>query len=171
MTMRSRRPSTGFTLVELLITIVVLGIIAGLGIPSLQNYILQTRVKTGSQELFTSLLYARSEALKLNDDVYVYSNGKTAAGWTNGWFVTTDSSRTYADCQANQSGCLKIQESLNGLDVSTAVANVTYRKDGRVAATAAFEVCDAAGSVEVKKRRISITLTGRPTLDYNGDCS
>lgn len=171
MTMRSRRTSTGFTLVELLITIVVLGIIAGLGIPSLQNYILQTRVKTGSQELFTSLLYARSEALKRNGDVYVYSNGKTATGWTDGWFVTTDNTRTYADCEANQSGCLRVQEPLNGLTVTTAVANVTYENDGRVAATATFEVCDADGRAEVRKRQISISLTGRPRLDYNGDCS
>lgn len=171
MTMHPRRSFAGFTLIELLITIVVLGIIAGLGIPSMQNYILQTRVKTGSQELFTSLIYARSEALKRNGDVYVFSNGKTSAGWTNGWFVTTDSSRTYADCQANQSGCLRVQEPLNGLTVSTAVANVTYENDGRAAAAATFEVCDADGSAIVRKRQLSISLTGRPTLDYNGDCS
>lgn len=171
MMMRTRPRTSGFTLIELMITVVVLGIIAGLGIPSLQNYILQTRVKTGSQALYTSLLYARSEAVKRNTDIFLYSSDKSATGWDDGWFVTTNAARTYSECQDNESGCLRVQEPLGGLSVTTAAANVTYENDGRVAATATFDVCDSDGSAVIKKRQISITLTGRPTLDYDGNCS
>jgi len=167
--MLSAPRNTGFTLIELLITMVVLGIIAGIGVPSLQNYILQTRVKTGSQALYTSLLYARSEALKRNVSIYI--NPADSGDWEDGWAVTTGAAKSYEDCVSDQSGCLRMQEPLPGMAITTAAGGVQYENDGRVAATATFDVCDADGSSAVRKRVISMSLTGRPTLDYDGQCS
>lgn len=57
------RSSRGFTLIELLITIAILAILLGVGIPSFVDYIRNSRVSTQVNELATALNTARSEAI------------------------------------------------------------------------------------------------------------
>lgn len=169
--MTRRCTQGGFTLVELLITVVLFAVLVTVAVPSFRDYTLQSRVKTGAQELFTALLYARSEAVKRNDDVYIYPNGGTSGDWQDGWVVTTDQAKDYGACQADQTNCLRIQEPLAGISITTGAASVTYGGTGRVATTASFAVCDSDASATVRKRQVSIDLTGRPGIDYDGDCS
>lgn len=162
---------SGFTLVELVITLALLAVLVTVAVPSFRDFTLQNRVKTGAQELFTALLYARSEAVKRNDDVYIFPNGGTSGDWQDGWVVTTDAGKGYSDCQSDQTDCLRIQQPLPGIAITTGAASVTYGGTGRVAGTATFAVCDSGASATVRKRQISLDLTGRPVIDYDGDCS
>src|SRR5207248_7514387 len=78
---------SGFTIIELLTTIVVLGILLTLAIPSFNDLIVSTRVKGAASDIYGALTFARSEALKRNINVTV---GPLTAGgqWVNGWQVT-----------------------------------------------------------------------------------
>lgn len=161
----------GFTIVELVLTLALFAVLVTVAVPGFRDYILQNRVKTGAQELFTALLYARSEAIKRNDDVYIYPNGGGSGDWQDGWVITTDSTKGYGDCQTDQTDCLRMQQPLAGIAITTGAASVTYDGTGRAAATASFAVCDSDASVQVRRRQVSIDLTGRPAIDYDGDCS
>jgi len=85
----------GFTLVELLITLVVVGIAVSLAVPGFARFIREQQITTQTNDFLTSLNIARSEALKRGEAVAVCasSTGASCSGnndWDAGWIVFTD---------------------------------------------------------------------------------
>jgi prepilin-type N-terminal cleavage/methylation domain-containing protein len=158
----------GFTLVEFLITIVIVSILLVLAAPSFTDFINNQRVKTSASDLFTSLLYARSEAIMRNANVSVIAH---SSGWASGWAITTTAGKTYAQCVADSSDCLKIKPALTNTIISNigAPASVIYGRQGTTT-TATIELCDASGSSSVAKKRISIPRSGTPRVTDIGWC-
>src|SRR5215831_4013598 len=83
---RSRVPrrTAGFTVVELVTAVAVLAIVTALAIPSLTNLILDTGLKTAAIDVYNTMVYARSEAIKRNATVDIIPTG---GNWKNGWTV------------------------------------------------------------------------------------
>lgn len=59
-----RRTATGFTLIELMITLVILGILVGIVAPGFQKMIRDNRIKSEAFSMRAALSTARSEAMK-----------------------------------------------------------------------------------------------------------
>lgn len=85
----------GFTLIELLVTVAVLAIGLTIVVPSFSALISGNKLSGQTQEISTALVYARSEAIRLNQAVlFCHSNNNmtctvpTASGW-EGWIVQT----------------------------------------------------------------------------------
>lgn len=87
----------GFTLIELMVTLVVLAILAAVGVPSFQNMMKDNRRTTQINELVSGLNLARSEATKSSStvafcpsaDEATCSGGTFDAGWII--FINLDS--------------------------------------------------------------------------------
>jgi type IV fimbrial biogenesis protein FimT len=62
--MRSLRRPGGFTVIELMVVVAVLGVIAALAAPSFAGYIARTRLNGAANEAFSDLQYTRSEAIQ-----------------------------------------------------------------------------------------------------------
>jgi len=62
---------SAFTLMELLITVVVVGILLGLAVPSMQEILRNNRMQAESQRLFTILKQARNNAIVTNTPSFV----------------------------------------------------------------------------------------------------
>jgi type IV fimbrial biogenesis protein FimU len=60
------KQSQGFTLIELMITVVILGIFAAIAVPSFTSFINNNKVQSVSNELSSLLQYARSSAAQNN---------------------------------------------------------------------------------------------------------
>ena len=101
----------GFTLIELLVVITVTATMLSLAIPSFRNFIGSQRVKAVSYDLTTSLVLARSEAVKRNADVTVAP--AAASDWTQGWSVTVGGATT-----------LQQQQALTGVTITKAGATI-----------------------------------------------
>lgn len=71
---------SGFTLMELMIAIAVLGIMATLAVPALTDLIRNNRVTSQSNELVALINFARSESIRRNNSITVELTSKT-----NGW--------------------------------------------------------------------------------------
>ncbi len=85
-----RRAAPGFTLVELLVTVVVLAVVLTLGLPALQRTLERNRVTSDANRLVSALHLARSEAVKRGERVLVCPSrdGQTCGGdWSAGWIV------------------------------------------------------------------------------------
>lgn len=78
----------GFTLVELLVTIAILGVLTALAAPSFTPLIERWRVRQAAEDLTSSMFFARSEAIKRGGGITL----ETASTWDQGWSVRHTSS-------------------------------------------------------------------------------
>ena len=61
----------GFTLLELLVTIIIAGILFGIGIPAMGDFIRNSRMTATANDLVAAMHFARSEAIKRRSPVVV----------------------------------------------------------------------------------------------------
>lgn len=87
----------GFTLIELMVTIAIAGIMASMGIPSLQKTIKNNAMASFHNEILSALSFARSEAIKQGTWVAVCKSNPEGdqcegaeAGWQAGWLIFPD---------------------------------------------------------------------------------
>ncbi|QTD47444.1 GspH/FimT family pseudopilin [Ottowia testudinis] len=107
----TRTASKGFTAIELLVVISILGILAALAAPSFTPLMERWRVRQVNEALQSSLYLARSEAIKRGGNVVVKklpnnTNNCTTASGTNDWgcgWVVCDAS---ANATCNPSGTI-----------------------------------------------------------------
>jgi len=152
------KASLGFTLIELVVTLTVLAILATVALPSYQNFVLTQRVRGASYDLMTSLVFARSEAIKRNASV---SMTQAAGGWAQGWTVSVGALTLHT--KDTYGGGVNITN-------SAALTTITYSKDGRLASpTTDFTVAPADSSAQVQTRCMSIRLGGMPS-SKTGSC-
>ncbi|SEO72901.1 GspH/FimT family pseudopilin [Aquisalimonas asiatica] len=79
----------GFTLIELMVAIAVMGVLLTVGIPGFQYLMQSSQISTQTNELVTALSTARSEAVRQNAEVTVEPVGSE---WGNGFRVMLDDS-------------------------------------------------------------------------------
>ena len=115
------KKSRGFTLIELMITIVIMSIIIAIAVPSMSSFVIKQRIQSQVDELMLALVYARTEALKHNNVVYVIPNGSTAEDWqNNGWCVVLkNSTGVNESCSSASNNILKIFESKKNIKTVT----------------------------------------------------
>lgn len=155
--MKQLKLSKGFTLVEMLVVVTIIAILAGIAMPSFQGLIRSQRVKNASFELFASLMVARSEAIKRNDDVTITP---VSSSWQAGWQITTSGGSV-----------LKNHSPLVNVSVSGAPATLIYRRTGRLsAATSPSIQIDVNPTDSEYIRCITIELSGLPRTK-KGACS
>jgi type IV fimbrial biogenesis protein FimT len=151
-----RRRGRGFTLIELVTTITVMAILAGLALPSFRSFVVNQRLRNASFDLMATLTLVRSEAVTRGNNV---SMTKTTAGpdWDQGWKVFDT---------APPNVQLQLQDAYKNILItdSAGLDTITYGKDGRtVTASTKFTVAPSTATNGVSSRCISIGLSGVPS--------
>ena len=125
----------GFTLLELLITISIAGILLGFGIPSFSSLVAESQISAQYNSLVGALYHARSEAIKGAADVTVCPknavdglNCGTGDDWRNGWIVFIDSANTAA--VANQGDIISVKPEIKGLNTVSSFGSTTNTVTG-----------------------------------------
>jgi type IV fimbrial biogenesis protein FimT len=139
-------------LVELLTVVVVLVVLSAIAAPSFNELIASQRVQMAAMDVFTSLLRARSEAIKQNTDVTL----SPAVTWTAGWTVAVGG--TNIDTHA----------ATNNISISDPGV-VTYRSSGHVAGSTKPKFSVSATQTAAK-RCVQVNLSGEPVVT-SGACS
>jgi type IV fimbrial biogenesis protein FimT len=151
---------SGFTLVEMMVTVAVVAVLAGVAIPSMRAFVQDERQSTQAQRLWMSLNLARSESRKQDVSINVCAStdgltcSGTASGWSSGWIVLSTASGTTTPA-------MKVPALPDGTILSEAapLATVTFYSNGMVNAPAAFTFCDSRGATSA--RSVEVTLAGR----------
>ena len=183
--------SKGFTLLELMVTIVVVSIILGIGVPSFVRTFQTSRMAGATNDLIASIHLARSEAVKRRAPVTLCSSIDPFAaaptcnlvGNFAGWIVFVDD----ADLDGNgqPDGNIAIDPGEVVLKVHqpfpqqiTTRSNAAYasfssngfRRDGPVGPSVTMMLfCDSRGNVDQggsgsAARMLMIPVTGRPQI-------
>ena len=88
------KKNSGFTLLELLVTVSIIGIVMAIGVPAMSTFTLNDRLTTQVNTMVGHLAYARSEAVKRTQPVSIcVSNNATnctGGNWQDGWIVYVD---------------------------------------------------------------------------------
>lgn len=162
---RCHRFSRGFTLIELMVTIVVLAVIVMLAAPSFQGLLESQRMRSAAYDLMADLTLARSEALKRGQLASPVTLTADSGGWVAGWKLTagTDTLST-----RNRAGA---GISITASDApESAITTITFDLNGRVSSTNATVKFNLVDSTGTKHRCVLLDTTGRPR-SLAKDCS
>lgn len=177
------RKLRGVTLIELIITVAIAGILAAVAAPSFRTMMRKNRVDGMTNQLAASLNLARSEAVKRGKRLTVCKTADPAASnpvcsnsssvaWQSGWLVFVDESTQGtvdgADIrlQVNQPA-----ESAVAIDGATNYAHyISYLPTGLSnvnggVANGTFTIC-----MEGVQRRIVISTIGRINITQEESC-
>ena len=150
----------GFTIVELMIVVVIIGILGTIAAPSLRDLVLNQRMKTVSLDIYTSLALARSEAVKRNSsEVKMIANG---GSWQNGWKVCVDTNGNNV-CGSSEVVVIAM-DAIEGITVTGPSTPVNYLRDGRISGTASasFILKSGTNNTGVAMRCVTVDISGRP---------
>ena len=179
----STHRSSGFTLIEALITISIASVLASIAIPSFSKMIENNRITSASNEFLSALMYARSEAAKRSITVSICgsANGVTCDSPIDcaaGWIIFTDcaddstyNSTTATTCDLDGDGTndpdllLRVQQSIKSVSIvgtAAALDTYSYRFSGRPPNPASFSVGpEGSGATKI----INVARTGRVRLE------
>lgn len=154
-------PARGFSMIELLVVVAIIGGTMAIAVPSLQALVASNRLTTSANNMVSALQLARSEAIKSNFLVIVNRN----ATWANGWVVFADKNQNSAqdvgETTVSSFDALSTGFFINPTNVYT--NRVIYRPDGRSTNNGSFYFCSPANTADF--RRIVIGSTGRVRVE------
>lgn len=146
----------GFTLVELLVTMAIAGIVLALAVPSMTQFLAEQSAAGNADELAEALRYARSEAIKSGRSVEICASSdyKTCGkDWATGWVVLGSGSNTI----------LRVQNALRAVDSVTAGAtSLTFGATGLVivGGNTSFTFTPIGGDTS-RARVVTVSTQGR----------
>jgi type IV fimbrial biogenesis protein FimT len=93
-----RRPSKGYTIVELMTVVAIIAITLTIGLPSFLDVIRTSQMSTRTNDFIAAVALARSEATRRNRTAEICARASDtacattggAAAWTQGWIVWAD---------------------------------------------------------------------------------
>lgn len=168
--------SFGFTLIELMVTVAVMGFVLAIGVPAFKDTLRNAQLTAGINEFVASLNYARSEAVKRG--VYVTVRKKSTSstvGWESGWNVFTD-----VDANGvNDSGIDQILRTYPPLKTSLTLRGnnnftnrISFKPSGESNNFGSFALCDITENAPPTKRtarHLTVSILGRISLTKDVD--
>lgn len=175
----------GFTLLELMFTIALLGTLLGLAAPSFRDFLRNSKLTASSNDLLADLNLARTEAIKRRESVIVCSSSTAAesdpddlscrdtdATTFDGWFVYVDEDGDGAYDAGTDPVVSQRAGAPEGVTAKSDTGFVSYASTGFLqeiageASATMVAFCDARGNKKVSGdlssvRVVNVQATGR----------
>lgn len=174
-----RRRMAGFSLGELMVTLLVVAVVAAIALPSYRSIILHARLTTQIHDFAAALNLARSEAVKRGYKVTVCpsTNQASCTGgtqWEQGWivFVDVDGDQTVDTADAREevlraTRVLASGFSLRGTASSSVATHVTVDPKGQLSGTGDFMLCE--NMTADPSRAVIVNTVGRIVIAEDQD--
>ena len=167
--------STGVTIIELAVTLVVLAVLVAVAVPAFTRLLLDTDRATVLSELTAALNLARTEALGRGLPVVVSRSSDAATcgsgSWEEGWLVFVNDDNDSPPVVDGGEEILKVRQESQPAYSLVPVANyanfITYRADGSVNNLGRITYCDRRGVAEA--RALLVNRAGRVRVSRDTD--
>lgn len=161
----------GFTLIEVLVVILILGVLLGIATPNAVMFIQRSQAMGSVNEWISDINMARSEAIKRRTRVVVCarqddSTCGSATDWNNGYlvFADADSDGTFDSgenlVKAVQAMGSQLNVSVVAITTTNAVSGLAFRPSGGSPVASRATVCAESGA---PGKTISVSLSGQIT--------
>ena len=143
---------SGFSVVELVITLVLLAVLLTVGAPAFNNIFEDNALAGTANRFITSLTLARSEAVARNKNVIMCrlnasSNGCSSSGnWEDGWVIWADIDGDGTLEEPNQDGDFEVLDSEPALDAGYTIRAINNQFTNRITFSPIGEASGNGGS-------------------------
>jgi type IV fimbrial biogenesis protein FimT len=173
MLIRGTNKVSGFTLLELLVVVTVIGFLATVAVPSFQAVVADQRSTASVNELVESLILARSEAIKRGEYVTVCksssgTNCTSGSDWNDGWIVFSNATSAAVNTVAVGDEIIRVHQALPASVEVNIVGNVTNFVSFRPVGTAGTTALNFSGTLtlcdvndQTVPRGLLLSSTGR----------
>lgn len=170
---------SGFTLIELIVTVTIAAILIAIAVPGLNNFVETNRLTSATNEFVADQSFARSEALKRGANTGVCKTGGASAciadgTWQAGWMVFVDTDNDLAWSPSDE--LLRLHGALppnTAVTVSSGSADpIIYGRQGEIVQGEILKGGDSfifCNSRLKKTRVVSLIRTGRHSVT-SGSC-
>jgi type IV fimbrial biogenesis protein FimT len=165
--------SRGYTAIELLTTMTVMGIATALAVPNFQQFMQNNRAAADANALIGALNIARNESVTRGAPVTVCASadGASCSGdddWSSGWIVFTDANAPAGEVSAgaDPDTVLRVFPALvGGTALAADTTFVAFRPNGFLGngGAAGFDL-SVEGCTGETNRRIVVNLQGRASV-------
>ncbi|TDG12373.1 prepilin-type N-terminal cleavage/methylation domain-containing protein [Seongchinamella unica] len=172
----------GFTLVELMVVLAVLGLLLGLGVPGFQHLQESTRIQAQVRQLMADIILTRSEAIKRNVQVVMCPSASNPGTkpecsgiFAEGWLIFEDRDRDRRLDSGEE--VIRTADGLpDGLTLTNRAANrhakelILFRPDGTSGRNRTLMICSRARP-DIPSWSVVMNIIGRPRMARDwGEC-
>lgn len=153
----------GFTLIELGITVTVLGLLITLALPTFTAWINNTKIRTGTEAMLNGLQIARAEAVRRNVTVQFVLGTQTS------WTVSTVGTAEVIQTRSSDEGSGNAVVAITPAGATTLTFNGLGRIVGNGDGTASItqlDVCSGADmpAADMRKLRVAVGSAGNARM-------
>ncbi len=164
--MEIKKQTNGFTLIELMIAMVVIGIGLAITIPAMMNFTNTNRKAEQVNKLVRDMTYAKSEAINRGESFCIRTTSGTPV-WDGGWRVTDVADATILRTSRT------IAIAGETIASSTGTTALCFSPGGGLANTnvaVAIEQCSACVNTLNREKQITVAVTGRISINSEFAC-
>ena len=157
----------GFSLMELLLTILIVGIVLGIGLPSLAGSVARARQQAEVNALFHGVHLARKEAIRRRQLVSICPSRdgvtcRPGRDWSEGWILFENTDQDAPPVRDPTESLILSHDANPEVTLSSNRHGFSSRGVRRRATNGTIVVCDRAG--RISPRALVISYTGRPRI-------
>lgn len=176
-----KRAQRGFSLLELMFTLLLIGVVAAIGLPTMQTTVRRNQVSTEVNRLLSDLLFARNSAVTRGRVVTLCrSNDQSTCGggatgqYDVGWITYMATGPRIGYSAGAGFELLKVGDPAStNLQIRSSGAQaptyISFQPNGRidpaVAGAISVSVCyNGTSTVQVPGKRVVLSVSGRPNV-------
>ena len=166
----------GFTLLELIVSMLIVAILVTVGVPSYKNVNSSSRIAAEINGLLGDVEFARSQAIKEGQTVTICSsaNGLACAAtpsWAAGWIVFMDfNGNKTVDVGESVLRSQKVIQGGDSLNADSNLSALTFNREGfalGVPGTATLTLHDPTGNSKLT-RCLAVSIVGQLQTEQSG---
>jgi type IV fimbrial biogenesis protein FimT len=171
------KKQNGITLIELLITVVILGIMASIAVPNFSSFVRNSQRSAAYNSMAGTINLARLEAIKRSRVVVLCASPDqstcataTNANWNDGWLVFVDNN---GDGVLDPAADVVLKREAAGPPsisiTSTLGSLISLAPRGRMRDQGTVLICDGTDATKAMALNLWVTGLGRLAIDSDGD--